>query len=166
MMGSSTMPTPVLLNNTEAIGMPEASDFFEPQNTNTISSSREKPSARLPKVVSISTPPSNTALTSTNSASCCGGNRCHTPCATAALNAAYTANRMLPRSTTVSMPRCDSTHLPIHGRNTLPNTNGSSNCNKMLSTSCQPPPACCRCNSSATSNGVMTIPSKLEAVAP
>ena len=36
-------------NSTVANGMPEASDFFEPQNTSVISFSLDRPSRRAPR---------------------------------------------------------------------------------------------------------------------
>ncbi|CUJ10735.1 Uncharacterised protein [Achromobacter xylosoxidans] len=67
--------------------MPDASDFFDPQNTSVISFSLDSPSLRLPQVVTSSTDPSSNALTSTMVARSIAGNACQMPCATASLNA-------------------------------------------------------------------------------
>ena len=47
--GSTTMPICDVPNSTVASGMPEASDFFEPQNTSVISFSLDRPSRRAPR---------------------------------------------------------------------------------------------------------------------
>ncbi|MNV89387.1 hypothetical protein D3C71_1836740 [compost metagenome] len=67
--------------------MPDASDFFDPQNTSVISFSLDMPSLRLPQVVITSTAPNNRAFTSTIVARSMAGKACQMPCATASLNA-------------------------------------------------------------------------------
>src|SRR6478735_2322335 len=100
--GRIARPTIAAGNRMFAIGTPVASDFFEPQNTTTISSAFGKPSARLEKRVAINTIASNTTLTSRMRNSSIGFRADHAPVIIAALNAAYTTSRIEPRSVQLS----------------------------------------------------------------
>lgn len=86
-------------SSARAIATPEARLFFEPQKTAAISSSFEKPSARLPSVVATSTVASSAASTIARITSERGATLCHSPWITDSLNAPYTTNKIELRST-------------------------------------------------------------------
>ncbi|MNQ98724.1 hypothetical protein D3C85_1144290 [compost metagenome] len=69
------------------------------------------------------------------------------------------------RSTLDSVRLLRSAQAPIHGRSRLPAAKGSNSWIRMRPASARPCPPPCRCSSTATSSGVSTVPSRLDAVA-
>src|SRR3546814_10077729 len=118
--------------STLAIGSPLASDFFDPQNCKTISSSIENESSLRPiKPVSRrTTANSNDNMMSRTSISD-GATAPHIFSTIPLENATYMISRNDPRSAypRTFLLRC--IHWPIHGRVNCPAMKGASNCSMM-----------------------------------
>ena len=98
MRGKITNPTSAGGNNVPAIGTPVARLFFEPQNNNTIASSRHRPSHRPPPQHTAKAVANSPQLINTTAVKLNTDTRDHSPPTTAALKAVYTTNKIVPRS--------------------------------------------------------------------